>query len=80
MAQDERDYWYRPKEFRARVSPDLMKSIWPKKEPKRADDYNWHWFEVFIGASAVLTVVLVFPEQFYSVVDWLIAMREGHPE
>ncbi|WP_240224663.1 hypothetical protein [Rheinheimera hassiensis] len=75
MAQDERDYWYRPKEFRASHKgsgqnvashPDVALS-----KGQNNNDVSWHWFEFVLGFVVCVGLLLFFPDKMVQLLNYL---------
>lgn len=81
MGQKDRDYWYNPREFRGRrkletqVMGDLFSSESHTAAMKRAGKKrSWHWLEFLIGIAFSLAVVIVYPVQIFTAVQWFLML------
>jgi hypothetical protein len=79
MAQDERDYWYRPKEFRSECKAlDNRTASSPSGTTlpgERCDsDVSWHWFEFILGFVVCIGLLLFFPDKMVQLLNYLSAL------
>lgn len=83
MGQIDRDYWYRPKEFRnkgANESPafdDLFQATriqWSPQKSNASQPRRWHWFEFFVGILLSVIAICTYPVQIFTAVQWVLVM------